>query len=171
MLVQSSAQCPAPAASQVPMDVAWRLATKTIEQRAGAQIYAHFLRQLSFESFSGGIVALSTSTKFLAHHVLTNYIGIITDCLREQREDVVSVGVIVRGGMNQPRRLRSSTSALPPSAALPFRSSPRFRSPTTSHRRLRRVRSLGRLQFSSRSSGAIMASHGPKSSLRAARSS
>ena len=84
------------------MDVAWRLATKTIEQRAGAQIYAHFLRQLSFESFSGGIVALSTSTKFLAHHVLTNYIGIITDCLREQREDVVSVGVIVRGGMNQP---------------------------------------------------------------------
>lgn len=84
------------------MDVAWRLATKAIEQRAGAQIYAHFLRQLSFESFNGGIVALSTSTKFLAHHVLTNYIGIITECLREQREDVVSVGVVVRGGMNQP---------------------------------------------------------------------
>lgn len=84
------------------MDVAWRLATKSIEQRAGAQIYAHFLRQLSFESFSGGIVALSTSTKFLAHHVLANYIGIITECLREHREDVVSVGVIVRNGMNQP---------------------------------------------------------------------
>jgi chromosomal replication initiation ATPase DnaA len=84
------------------MDVAWRLATKAIEQRAGAQIYAHFLRQLSFESFNGGIVALSTSTKFLAHHVLTNYVGIITDCLREQREDVASVAVVVRGGMNQP---------------------------------------------------------------------